>query len=91
MNDEVVSLFSPSKKKQNKTKQNKHNNKTNTRNYLCFQVLLNRQRFPRASPSSVKLLFPLPRVFIGLILLVGSKPTLSKLTVTWKLMEEAGR
>ena len=53
------------------------------------QVPLNLQQSPRARLCAVNLPF-LPREFIGLIQTVGPTPTRSRLTVTWRLMEEAG-
>ena len=45
-------------------------------------VLTSTQQWPRARLSSNNLLLR-PRVFIGSILMVDPKPTLSRLTVTW--------
>ena len=47
------------------------------------------QQVTRARPSSGRILLQ-TLVSIGLILLVDLRPTLSRLTVIWRLMEEAG-
>ena len=49
----------------------------------------NRPQFRRAGPFATNLLLS-PQAFTGLIPIVDPRPTCSRLTVTWKLMAEAG-